>query len=186
MQSQFKRQALGEALPNLLQKRRLSPCFPLLRTPALPPRRCIYPPAHLHARPPAISRNTEDKDRIWSPALPQSLRQCLALNQTVEQMEKKVPYHFLKNLPSGYSTSVVSNNFSPLDIFVSIQTALFQKSFVAIKTPVSLVLCPCYLSGTKSHLSSLFSFHSPFPHLPLSSALLAPTTPRHCSPQASP
>lgn len=65
---------------NLLQKHTAS----LLSAPLTP---ALLPRGRAH--PPAISCHTEDRDRIWSTALPQSLRQCLALNETVERMKKK-------------------------------------------------------------------------------------------------
>lgn len=78
----FSRSSNGESSErtNLLQKRTAS----LLSAPLTP---ALLPRGRAH--PPAISCHTEDRDRIWSTALPQSLRQCLALNETVERMKKK-------------------------------------------------------------------------------------------------
>lgn len=82
----FSRSSNGESSErtNLLQKRTAS----LLSAPLTP---ALLPRGRGRAHPPAISCHTEDRDRIWSTALPQSLRQCLALNETVERMKKKKP-----------------------------------------------------------------------------------------------
>jgi hypothetical protein len=55
-------------------------------------------------------------------------------------VKKKSPTAFSKSSPFGYSTSVISNNnFSPLDISASLQTALLQKASYDTKTPFTLV-----------------------------------------------
>lgn len=73
-----------------------------------------------HRRSP-VTRRT--RTASGAPLYPRASDSAWHSIKLLNKWKKKVPYHFLKNLPSGYSTSVVSNNFSPLDIFISIQNS---------------------------------------------------------------